>query len=513
MQQERTIDQYQDAATFGRSEQSGTQPRARPARRGTRPGPIVGRRSTETISFAVLVGFVQCADIALLCTAGVLSIALVSWWYGSYPDSPIALAIVGAAAATNLDLKRSGAYTRIALMSCATQIRLLTRPLLIGMLCLIALLFVLNQDSPLTRLWVPTWTLTTAALFSASRIPLGRLMRNWTTAGRLARKLAIIGVGEFSREFIERLRDDPNAYRIVGIYDDRLSRVPDSHMDIQVLGTVADLVLRSREEKIDVIVIALPLSAVDRIKAIMDQLSSTVADIVLTTDLAGLHFSRTQFEGIGRNPVVSVRDAPLKDWRALEKRGLDIAIGVLALLLLSPLLLLTAVLIKLDLPGPVLFRQPRMGFNNQLFLCYKFRSMHHGMTDLLADRQTTRADPRITRVGRVIRKLSIDELPQLFNVLAGSMSLVGPRPHAPNTKAADQLFAEVVQQYAVRHRVKPGITGWAQVNGWRGETTTVDQIEQRVACDLFYIENWSVRFDIKIMMMTLLREVTSRNAF
>jgi polysaccharide biosynthesis protein PslA len=238
-----------------------------------------------------------------------------------------------------------------------------------------------------------------------------------------------------------------------------------------------------------------------------------VADIVLTTDLAGLHFSRTQFEGIGSNPVVSVRDAPLKDWRALEKRGLDITIGVLALLLLSPLLLLTALLIKLDSPGPVLFRQPRMGFNNQLFLCYKFRSMHNSMTDLLADRQTSRADPRITRVGRVIRKLSIDELPQLFNVLTGSMSLVGPRPHAPNTKAADRLFAEVVQQYAVRHRVKPGITGWAQVNGWRGETKTVDQIEQRVACDLFYIENWSVRFDIKIMMMTLLREVTSRNAF
>ena len=245
----------------------------------------------------------------------------------------------------------------------------------------------------------------------------------------------------------------------------------------------------------------------------MDQLSSTVADIVLTTDLAGLRYSRTQFEGIGRNPVVSVREAPLKDWRALKKAALDYSIGAVALLVLSPVLLVTALLIKLDSPGPVLFRQPRMGFNNRLFLCYKFRSMHIGMTDLLADKQTTKGDKRITRVGRVIRKFSIDELPQLFNVLNGTMSLVGPRPHAPNTKAADRLFTEVVGQYALRHRVRPGITGWAQVNGWRGETTTVDQIEQRVACDLFYIENWSVGFDMKIMLMTILREVRSKNAY
>ncbi len=161
------------------------------------------------------------------------------------------------------------------------------------------------------------------------------------------------------------------------------------------------------------------------------------------------------------------------------------------MLLLSPVLLVTALLIKLDSPGPVLFRQPRMGFNNRLFLCYKFRSMRQDAQDLLADKQTTRDDPRVTRVGRVIRKLSIDELPQLLNVLNGTMSLVGPRPHAPNTKAANKLFTDVVQQYAVRHRVKPGITGWAQVNGWRGETATVDQIQKRVACDLYYIENWS----------------------
>jgi polysaccharide biosynthesis protein PslA len=512
LQPDHIIDRYQQSATFANGP-SGTQTQINAARRDIHAAPVARGKRMDTISLAVLVGFIQAADLALLCVAGIASIAIVTWYDGGYPSAPVALAIAAAAVATSFGLKRGDAYTRTALLSGSTQVRLLIKPLLIGTLCMVALLFTLEQDSPLPRIWPLVWAATAATLFAASRVGLAPLIRHWTAAGRLARKLVIVGLSDFSREFIERLREEPNAYRILGIYDDRLSRVPGSQGDIQVLGTVADLVVRSREEKIDVIVIALPLSAVERIKAIMDQLSSTVADIVLTTDLAGLHFSRKQFEGIGRNPVVSVRDAPLKDWRALEKRGLDITLGIAALLLLSPILLVTAILIKLDSPGPVLFRQPRMGFNNRLFICYKFRSMHHGMTDLLADRQTTRADPRITRVGKVIRKLSIDELPQIYNVLMGTMSLVGPRPHAPNTKAADRLFTEVVQQYAVRHRVKPGITGWAQVNGWRGETATVDQIEQRVACDLFYIEHWSVRFDIKIILMTLLREVTSRNAY
>ena len=449
----------------------------------------------------------------LLGLAASLSIALITWIHGSALQGPVEAAAWVGALATNLGLAREGAYTQAALLSGITQIRLLIKPLLLGVACLIACLFVLYHGKLPFRSWPLAWAGCGAMLVAAFRFPLAYVMRRWNGGGRLARKIAIIGVSDFSQEFIERLRDDPGAYRILGIYDDRRSRVPFIHSGIRVQGTVADLVLRSREEKIDVIVIALPLSAIERIKAIMDQLSSTIADIVLTTDLAGLHFSRAQFNGIGLNPVVTVREAPLKDWQALKKAALDKTIGVLALLIFAPVMLLTAVLIKLDTVGPVLFRQPRMGFNNQSFLCYKFRSMHHGMTDLLADKQTTRDDPRVTRVGRIIRKLSIDELPQILNVLNGTMSLVGPRPHAVNTKAADQLFTEVVQQYATRHRVKPGITGWAQVNGWRGETNTVEQIERRVACDLFYIENWSLRFDLKIMVKTLLREVYSHNAF
>ncbi len=470
-------------------------------------------RVASSVSFPVVVGLVRIADLMMLGLAGSLSVAALTWAYGSALQGPVEPAAWVGALATGLGLARDGAYTQTALLSGITQVRLLIKPLLFGVACLIACLFVLYHGKLPFRSWPLAWAGVSALLVAALRFPLAHVMRRWSTGGRLARKIAIVGVSDFSQEFIERLRDDPTTYRILGIYDDRRSRVPSAQLGIKVQGTVADLVMRSREEKIDVIVIALPLSAIERIKAILDQLSSTIADIVLTTDLAGLHFSRARFNGIGLNSVVTVREAPLKDWQALKKAALDKIVGVLALLIFSSVMLLTAVLIKLDSPGPVLFRQPRMGFNNQTFLCYKFRSMHHGRMDLLADKQTTRGDPRVTRVGQIIRKLSIDELPQIFNVLNGTMSLVGPRPHAPNTKAADRLFTEVVQQYALRHRVKPGITGWAQVNGWRGETTTVEQIEQRVACDLFYIENWSLRFDLKIMMKTVLREFRSQNAF
>lgn len=469
--------------------------------------------TTGTISMPVVAGVVRVMDVLLLLGAGLLSAVAVTWFYGEPPRGAVEMACLAGALATSVGLARERAYAQAALMSVPTQMRLLIKPILLGVFGLIACLFVLYDGAMPYRTWPLVWAVVAAGTLTASRIPLRAQLRAWAEAGRLARKVAIVGLGDFSREFIQRLREEPNAYTITGIYDDRMSRVPHSQLGVEVLGTVADLVNRSRQDKIDVIVVALPLSAVDRIKSILEQLSSTVADIVLTTDLAGLRYSRTQFAGIGRNPVVLVREEPLKDWRALEKTVLDYAVGILALVLLFPLLVATAIAIKLDSPGPVLFRQPRLGFNNRLFLCYKFRSMRTDMTDLLADRQTTKGDRRITRVGRIIRKLSIDELPQLINVLNGTMSLVGPRPHAPNTKAADRLFTEVVQQYALRHRVKPGITGWAQVNGWRGETQTVEQIEKRVACDLFYIENWSLAFDVKIMLMTVLREVRSKNAY
>ena len=191
-----------------------------------------------------------------------------------------------------------------------------------------------------------------------SRCVLGSLLRRWAKAGRLARRVAVVGVGDFSREFVARLRNDPQAYTIVGLYDDRSSRIPARQEDIAVRGTVSDLLTRSRQERIDVIAIALPLSAVDRIAVILDQIGSVVADVCLTTDLAGLRYAGSEFSAVGSNPVVLVKELPLKDWRAAKKLTFDTVLGSMLLLGLSPFLALVAVLIRLDSRGPVLFRQP-----------------------------------------------------------------------------------------------------------------------------------------------------------
>jgi lipopolysaccharide/colanic/teichoic acid biosynthesis glycosyltransferase len=190
-----------------------------------------------------------------------------------------------------------------------------------------------------------------------------------------------------------------------------------------------------------------------------------------------------------------------------------VSLGLLMLFLLLPVLVVVALAVKLDSPGPVLFRQPRLGFNDRPFTVLKFRSMYANASDLMASQQTSRRDPRVTRVGRWLRKLSLDELPQLFNVLSGDMSLVGPRPHAPHTRAGGQLLKDAMAEYVIRHQVKPGITGWAQINGARGELVTMDDLRRRVTFDLEYIQKWSVWFDLRIMSMTIIREVFSKHAF
>jgi exopolysaccharide biosynthesis polyprenyl glycosylphosphotransferase len=213
-------------------------------------------------------------------------------------------------------------------------------------------------------------------------------------------------------------------------------------------------------------------------------------------------------------PMLDVFDRPIADWEVVQKWFFDHIVGGLMLIVASPIMLVVAILIKLDSRGPVLFKQKRYGFNNELIEVYKFRSMYVEATDTNAAKLVTRGDPRVTRIGRFIRKTSLDELPQLFNVLfKDNLSLVGPRPHATHAKAANHLYDQVVDGYFARHRVKPGITGWAQVNGWRGETDTSEKIQRRVEHDLYYIENWSVLFDLYILAKTPIALIKTESAY
>src|SRR5262249_38659316 len=249
------------------------------------------------------------------------------------------------------------------------------------------------------------------------------------------------------------------------------------------------------------------------IHAIIAQLRALDVDVSVLSDAIGFTIPQSPVSYPAGIPAFDLMRRPISGWPSVAKRGLDIFLSLLALTFLTPLLAMVAVAIKLESPGSVLFRQKRLGFNGETFHIYKFRSMRSDASDADAQVLVTRGDSRVTRVGKFIRRSSIDELPQLWNVLIGDMSLVGPRPHALKAKAADRLYDEVVAEYAVRHRVKPGITGWAQVRGWRGETDTVEKIRKRVEHDLYYIDNWSLAFDLRILVMTTFCGFFGRNAY
>ena len=292
--------------------------------------------------------------------------------------------------------------------------------------------------------------------------------------------------------------------RVVGVFDDRGDdRSANTCSDVSKLGTVDDLVEFARRTRVDLVIFSLPISAENRILQMLKKLWVLPVDIRLSAHTNKLRFRPRSYSYIGNVPVLDVFDRPIADWDVVMKSLFDKVVGALALLFAAPVMVLIALAIKLDSKGPVFFRQKRYGFNNELIEVYKFRSMYVDQADATASKLVTKNDPRVTRVGRFIRKTSLDELPQLFNVVfKGNLSLVGPRPHAVHAKAEDRLYDEAVDGYFARHRVKPGITGWAQIHGWRGETDSHQKIQRRVEHDLYYIENWSVLLDAYIVMMT-----------
>jgi len=232
--------------------------------------------------------------------------------------------------------------------------------------------------------------------------------------------------------------------------------------------------------------------------------------VYLGSDLIGYHFPRHHRQLLEGVPVLEIASAPLSGWSGFVKLIEDKVLASILLVLFAPLLLLIGLAIKLDSRGPVLFRQARYGFNNEVIVVYKFRTMYHDRPPEEGVPQARRNDPRVTRVGRLLRRTSLDELPQLLNVIEGDMSMIGPRPHAVEH---NEQYAALIGGYYGRHKVKPGITGWAQVNGLRGETQSLEKMAARVEYDVHYIENWSIWFDIKIMMMTALLGWVHKNAF
>ncbi|HYC24454.1 MAG TPA: undecaprenyl-phosphate glucose phosphotransferase [Roseiarcus sp.] len=372
-------------------------------------------------------------------------------------------------------------------------------------LLVFAVIFFLKLDGVISRVWVAGWFLLGLLAIAIERAMLSRIVFTLIRSGRLDRRTVVVGGGEFGGDLLRALRAAQTAeLHVLGVFDDRNDdRTPETIEGFPKLGTVDDLVDFARTTRIDLVIFAMPITAESRILEMLRKLCVLPTDIRLAAHANRLRFRPRSYSYVGQVPVLDILDKPIADWDVVIKLAFDKIVGSLALIALSPVLLATALAVKLESPGPALFRQKRYGFNNELIEIFKFRSMYADQTDATATRLVTRDDPRVTRVGRFIRRTSLDELPQLLNVVwKGNLSLVGPRPHAVHAKAADRKYDEVVDGYFSRHRVRPGITGWAQINGWRGETDTPEKIQQRVEHDLYYIENWSIFLDMYILAVT-----------
>ena len=333
--------------------------------------------------------------------------------------------------------------------------------------------------------------------------------------GRFRKRIAIVGGGKAAEDALHALESSRDlSFEIIGLFDDRYdSRSPKSVHTYEKMGKIAELAAFARNNRVDLIIVAIPLSAEARLLHILKRLWELPVDIRISGQASSLKLSPRAYTYIGLLPLLSVFDRPLNGWSLFLKNAMERVLALIAVVVFAPVMLMVAAAIRMESEGPVIFRQKRFGFNNELIEVFKFRSMFANSTDANATKLVTKGDLRVTRVGRFIRKTSLDELPQLFNVLTGQLSLVGPRPHATHAKAADTLYEQVVDGYFARHKVRPGITGWAQINGWRGETDTREKIEQRVKHDLEYIDHWSLMFDLEIIFKTPFSLLKSENAY
>lgn len=373
--------------------------------------------------------------------------------------------------------------------------------------------FTLGAVQVFPRGWQPLALVIGAALFLSMRALVRIYLSRHAAAGLFDANLAVYGAGRIARKVVEHVQAGHSGLHLAGIFDDRADPLRLDSQGLTISGGVADLIEAGRADRIDEIIIALPQSAEERIAYIARRLEHLPVRIRICThiasDLVDAHLAAHKVSSAGPVGLLDVKAKPLMDWAPLCKRLEDILIGVPALILFTPVMLLIAVAIKLDSPGPVLFRQRRHGLNQHVFEVLKFRSMRV-MEDGPTIKQATRDDPRVTRAGRFLRRTSLDELPQLLNIVLGDMSLVGPRPHA---LVHDEHYGELLERYANRHQVKPGLTGWAQVNGFRGETQTPEDMRKRVEFDLHYIDNWSLLTDLRIISLTPLYGFANKNAF
>ncbi len=467
-------------------------------------------QARRPIDQPMLIAGVGMADVVTVIVA-----ALAAAAFAAPPGPDPMLLGVAMSGLVLFAVQRSYAYTVAALGSAVRQIARTGAAVAASFAVLMAGVYLLGVEESLPRQFVAAWLGITLAGMFAGRIALALRMRRWIAGGVLVRRAVIVGGGRPAEDLIRQLRRSTTAgIKVCGVFDDRAKdRSADPVDRYRVIGSFDEMTEFCRREEIDLIIVTLPHTAEERLLHLMKKLWELPIDVRISAHHSKLRLRPRAYSYIGDIPFLAVFDKPLSDWGWAVKEVEDRVLAACALVLLAPVMLGVALAVRLTSPGPVLFRQKRHGFNNQLIEVYKFRSMYVDMCDAKANKLVTKDDPRVTPVGRFIRKTSLDELPQLFNVLKGELSLVGPRPHATACRAGERFYNEVVDGYYARHRMKPGITGLAQIHGWRGETDTEEKLQRRVEYDIQYIDNWSVWMDLYILAMTPISLLNTKNAY
>ncbi len=476
-------------------------PRNRPISAPTRSAPF---------SKSILSGLLAAGEVLVIIGSSVVIYLLYLGW-----DEETYLAYVTASAIsavlTLVTFQFSGLYRFDSLVYPVQQI---SKSIPIwGVICLTLILvaFALKVSEQFSRVWAFSWFFSIPLLLGLVRTLFYLVVQKWARLGRLTRNIVIVGAGKQGEkllDWLDRLRAPWD--RILGVFDDRTARVGAVVRGYPVLGNIEDLIRFAREHRIDDVIVALPWNADERTPAIVNRLRELPVNVHLSSDLVGFCYPGQGYSFLAGIPVLAVAYKPLEGWRIVLKEIEDRVLAVFLVMLFMPLMVLIALAIKLDSRGPVLFRQQRYGYNNKVFAVLKFRTMYYNRSPEEGAPQAKREDPRITPVGSFLRRTSLDELPQLFNVLSGQMSIVGPRPHPV---PLNEEYASRIGGYFARHRMKPGITGWAQVHGLRGETEIPKKMEARVEHDIYYIENWSLLLDLEILARTAFIGFVHKNAY
>lgn len=377
----------------------------------------------------------------------------------------------------------------------------------IGIVALIILLYMIVREFNVSRSVMAFFFLFNIFLTSCFRTVLRKGLRTIRRKGYNLKHILLVGYSRAAEEYIDRLADNPQwGYAAMGILDNHIP-AGTLYRGVKVLGTLGNLEIILPENRLDEIAITLPLQDYDNLESIVGICEKSGVHTKFIPDYNSLFPSKPYTEDLMGLPVINIRYVPLTNTGNMAvKRLMDIAGSLFGIVITSPIMLIAAILVRASGPGPVIFKQERVGRHNRPFRMYKFRTMEQQQPGEEKKAWTVRDDPRVTRIGKILRKTSLDELPQLFNILKGDMSLVGPRPERP---LFVEKFKEEIPRYMVKHQVRPGLTGWAQVNGLRGDTS----IRKRIEYDIYYIENWTVWFDIRIIIMTFVTGFINKNAY